>query len=276
MILFVKRGESSGLTWKKGSRETRIAGFDGLIMLRVENISKTYKDGTEALKEVSFTAAPGEFVVILGKSGSGKSTLLRCINRLVEPSEGSVFLGDDEITGASPPALRRLRREIGMVFQQYNLVNRLTVWTNAMTGDLGILPSWMGLVGHFPRVTIDRAQVHLERVGVGDKANSRADNLSGGQQQRVGIARALIQNPQLILADEPVSSLDPASAKTIMDLLREINEKNGVTIICNLHLPELAREYGQRLLVLKKGKIVFDGSPKKIDQTMLETFYDSS
>ena len=245
-------------------------------MLRVENISKTYRDGIEALKGVSFNAAPGEFVVILGKSGSGKSTLLRCINRLIEPTEGKIFLGDEEVTAASPSVLRALRRKIGMVFQQYNLVDRLSVWTNTMTGDLGALSSWMGLVGYFPRASIDRAQGHLERVGVRDKANSRADNLSGGQQQRVGIARALIQNPQIILADEPVSSLDPASAKTIMDLLREINEKNRVTIICNLHLPDLAREYGQRLLVLKRGKIVFDGSPEKVSKVMLEAFYESS
>jgi len=244
-------------------------------MLRVKNLSKTYKDGTEALQGVSFTVETGEFVVILGKSGSGKSTLLRCVNRLVEPTEGRVFLGEDEITSASPSALRILRRRIGMVFQQYNLVNRLTAWTNTMTGDLGSLSSWMGLVGYFPRELIDRAQSHLERVGIGDKINGRADILSGGQQQRVGIARALMQNPRLILVDEPVSSLDPASAKSIMDLLREINEKHGVTILCSLHLPDLAREYGHRVMVLKQGKIAFDGVPKKLNTTMIESFYES-
>lgn len=242
-------------------------------MLRVEKLSKTYEDGTEALRSVSFTAEPGEFIVILGKSGSGKSTLLRCVNRLVEPTQGRVFLGDDEITGASPFVLRTLRRKIGMIFQQYNLVDRLTVWTNTMTGDLGTLSSWMGLVGYFPKESINRALGHLERVGVGDKVNGRADTLSGGQQQRVGIARALMQNPQLILADEPVSSLDPASAKSIMDLLREINEKNGVTIICNLHLPDLAREYAHRVLALKQGEIVFDGAPEDLDEKTVETFY---
>jgi len=224
-------------------------------MLRVNNLSKTYKDGTEALKGVSFSAESGEFIVILGKSGSGKSTLLRCVNRLVEPTEGRVFLGDDEITGA---------------------INRLTAWTNAMTGDLGSLSPWMSLVGYFPRETIDRAQSHLERVGISDKVNGRADTLSGGQQQRVGIARALMQNPQLILVDEPVSSLDPASAKSIMDLLREINEKNGVTILCSLHIPDLAQKYGHRVIVLKRGKIAFDGAPKKINETMIESFYKSS
>ena len=245
-------------------------------MLKLDNLSKTYKDGTVALNRVTFTAKTGDFIVILGKSGSGKSTLLRCVNRLVEPSEGRVFLGDDEITGVSPSVLMALRRGIGMVFQQYNLINRLTAWTNTLTGDLGSLSSWMGLFGYFPRESIEHAQTHLERVGVGDKANSRADNLSGGQQQRVGIARALIQNPQLILADEPVSSLDPASAKTIMDLLREINEKNGVTILCSLHIPDLAQKYGHRVIVLKRGKIAFDGAPKKINETMIESFYKSS
>jgi len=247
-----------------------------MTILRVENISKTYNNGTQALKGVTFNVVPGEFVAVLGKSGSGKSTLLRCINRLVEPTKGSVFLGDDEITGASPSALRLLRREIGMIFQQYNLVNRLTVWTNAMAGDLGVLPSWMGLAGYFPRTSINRAQSHLERVGLADKVHGRADNLSGGEQQRVGIARALVQEPQLILADEPVSSLDPVSAKTIMDLLLEINQKNGVTIICNLHLPDLARQYAQRLLVLREGEIVFDGAPKQIDSSKLEAFYELS
>ena len=243
-------------------------------MLRIKNLSKTYKDKTEALKGVSFTVKPGEFIVILGKSGSGKSTLLRCVNRLVEPTEGEIFLGEDQITGAKPSVLMALRRRIGMVFQQYNLVDRLTSWTNAMTGDLGSLSSWMGLVGYFPRESVDRAQHHLDCVGVSDKLNSRADTLSGGQQQRVGIARALMQDPQLILVDEPVSSLDPTTAKSIMNLLREINETKGVTILCSLHLPDLAREYGHRVIVLKKGKIVFDGAPKKLNETMIESFYE--
>ena len=239
-------------------------------MLKLDNLSKTYKDGTVALNRVTFTAKPGDFIVILGKSGSGKSTLLRCVNRLVEPTAGRVFLGDDEITGTNPSTLRELRQKIGMVFQHYNLINRLTAWTNVMTGDLGILASWMGLIGYFPRDSIDRAQSYLGRVGVSDKVNSRADTLSGGQQQRVGIARTLMQNPQLILADEPVSSLDPATTQSIMNLLREINEKSGVTILCSLHLPDLARQYGDRVVVLNKGEIAFDGDPKNLDQSMLE------
>ena len=245
-------------------------------MFKIDKLSKTYKDGTLALDGVSFVANPGEFIVILGRSGSGKSTLLRCVNRLVEPTEGRVFLGDHEITGANPSALMALRRKIGMVFQHYNLINRLTAWTNALTGCLGFLPLWMSLVGYFPRELTNHALSHLERVGVCDKVNSRVDNLSGGQQQRVGIARALVQNPKLILVDEPVSSLDPTSAKSIMDLLREINEKNGVTILCSLHLPDLAKEYGHRVIVLKNGEVAFDGTPEKINKNMLELFYESS
>ena len=243
-------------------------------MLRISNLSKTYDSETKALTGVSFNAEPGEFIVVLGESGSGKSTLLRCINRLVEPTEGRIFFDNNEITGANQSALRIFRRGIGMVFQNYNLINRLTAWTNVMTGYLGSIPAWMGLFGYFPRESINLAQSHLERVGISDKINSRADTLSGGQQQRVGIARALMQNPQLILVDEPVSSLDPASAKNIMDLLREINQKNGAIILCSLHLPDLAKQYGHRIIFLKDGKIVFDGVPDKFNETMIESFYD--
>ncbi|MCH8156533.1 MAG: phosphonate ABC transporter ATP-binding protein [Nitrospinae bacterium] len=245
-------------------------------MLRVEKLSKTYPDGTVAIKEVSFAVKPGEFVVVLGKSGSGKSTLFRCINRLVEPSGGQVYLDGREITGAGPADLRALRRRIGMIFQQYNLVRRMSVLTNVLTGRLGYLSPWMGVVGHFPGEAVVRAHEHLGRVDIGNKAGQRADALSGGQQQRVGIARALMQDPELILADEPVSSLDPASARGIMDLLKEINEKNGVTILCNLHLPALAREYGHRILALKAGEMVFDGAPGNLDEKTIEAFYGSA
>ncbi len=245
-------------------------------MLRVEQLSKVYPDGTKALKDVSFTVKPGEFLTILGKSGSGKSTLLRCINRLVEPTSGHVYLGDQEITGAGSASLRKMRRRIGMIFQQYNLVDRVSVSTNTLTGRLGYLSPWMSLAGHFPRESVGCAHEHLNRVGIGDKAGRRADALSGGQQQRVGIARALMQSPDLLLADEPVSSLDPASARTIMELLKEINEKNGVTLLCNLHLPDLACEYGHRVLALRAGELVFDGLPERLDEQTIETFYGSS
>ena len=245
-------------------------------MLRVKNLSKTYKDGTEALKGVSFTVEPGEFVVLLGKSGSGKSTLLRCVNRLVEPTEGRIFLGDNEITGASPSALMALRREIGMVFQQYNLINRLTAWTNVMTGDLGSLPSWMGLVGYFPGELIGRAQNHLARVGISDKANGRADTLSGGQQQRVGIARALMQRPKLFLVDEPTSSLDPKIGREIMDLMSRLTAEEHIPMLISVHDLSLSQAYSNRIVGLQDGKKVLDSKTSDVDTDILENIYQDA
>lgn len=242
-------------------------------MLRIEKLSKTYANGTQALKEVSFNVKAGEFVVILGKSGSGKSTLLRCINRLVEPTGGRIFLGEQEITGAGSRRLRHLRRKTGMIFQQYNLVARASVLTNVLTGRLGFLFAWAGWINYFPRDAVRQAQGKLKALGLDAKGGQRADALSGGQQQRVGIARALMQQPEIILADEPVSSLDPATSISIMDILRDINRKEGVTLLCNLHLPELAREYGDRVLALKDGQIVYDGGPENLDQAMAEKIY---
>jgi phosphonate transport system ATP-binding protein len=244
-------------------------------MLRIENLSKSYPNGTHALKGVSFEVQAGEFVVILGKSGSGKSTLLRCINRLVEPTGGRIFLGDQEVTGASPWQLRRLRRTTGMIFQQYNLVPRLSVLTNVLTGRLGYLPSWAGWMNHFPKDSVLKAEGKLQALGLDEKTGQRADTLSGGQQQRVGIARALMQEPEIILADEPVSSLDPVTSIAIMDILRDINKKKGVTVLCNLHLPELAREYGDRVLALKEGEMVYDGGPENLDQKMAGEIYET-
>lgn len=245
-------------------------------MLRIEALEKTYDNGTQALRKVSLNVEPGEFVVILGKSGSGKSTLLRCINRLVEPTGGKIFLGEQEITSASPRHLRRLRRKIGMVFQQYNLVPRSSVLTNALAGNLGELSSWAGLINYFPKNSILRAKEHLNGLGLGAKDEQRADTLSGGQQQRVGIARALMQQPDIILADEPVSSLDPATSRTIMRILQEINQKKGVTILCNLHLPELAREFGDRILALKAGRVIYDGAPGLLDHKLESQLYESN
>ncbi len=242
-------------------------------MLRIEDLSKTYANGTQALKGVSFNVQAGEFVVILGKSGSGKSTLLRCINRLVEPTGGRIIMGEQEVTGASPRQLRRLRRKIGMIFQQYNLVTRLSVLTNVLTGRLGFLSSWAGCINYFPHDSILRAQDKLQALGLDEKGGQRADTLSGGQQQRVGIARVLMQHPEIILADEPVSSLDPATTIAIMDILRDINKKDGVTILCNLHLPELARKYGDRVLALKDGQMVYDEDPENLDQAVVDNIY---
>lgn len=243
-------------------------------IVRVENLEKIYPDGTRALKGLSFSVKPGDFVAILGKSGSGKSTLLRCINRLVEPTKGRIFFRDQEITSANPAQLRRLRRKIGMIFQQYNLVKQSSVLTNVLAGRLGYLPGWAGLFNYFPREVVIMGKQILKSMEV-EKVFQRADQLSGGQQQRVGIARALMQKPEIILADEPVSSLDPASARTIMNILADINRKRGVTLLCNLHSPDLALAYGSRILGMQEGRLVFDGSPDQWNSALAARVYGS-
>ncbi|MBI4382864.1 MAG: phosphonate ABC transporter ATP-binding protein [Nitrospinae bacterium] len=235
-------------------------------MLRVEELRKTFEDGTRALDGVSFELQRGEFVAALGASGSGKSTLLRCVNRLVEPTSGRVFFDGQEVTGAPPGRLRTMRRKIGMVFQDYNLVKRVSVLTNVLTGRLGYTPALAGFVNYFSKACVGRALDNLERLGLLDKSYQRVETLSGGQQQRVGIARALMQEPVLILADEPVSSLDPASARAILDILAEINARDGATVLCNLHQPGLARQYARRIIALKKGRKVFDGEAGAFDE----------
>ena len=256
-------------------RPNNINSYENLLksMLKIEKLAKTYPNGTQAIKEISFHVEAGEFVVILGKSGSGKSTLLRCVNRLVEPTGGRIFLGEREVTGAGPRQLRGLRRKTGMIFQQYNLVARSSVLTNVLTGRLGYLSSLRGWINNFPRDSVLQAEEKLQAMGLDEKAGQRADTLSGGQQQRVGILRALMQRPEIILADEPVSSLDPATTIAIMDILRAINKKEGVTILCNLHLPELARKYGDRVLALKDGQMVYDGDPGNLDQAVVDNIY---
>jgi phosphonate transport system ATP-binding protein len=242
-------------------------------MLRLEKVSKTYGDGTRALRDVSLKIEAGEFVVILGKSGAGKSTLLRCINRLVEPTSGKIFFEEQEVTAMDGKRLRSLRQKIGMIFQSYNLVSRMSVRTNVLSGALGRTSAWSALINYFGKDEIAAAQNNLERLEIGDKSGQRADQLSGGQQQRVGIARALMQHPKIILADEPVSSLDPSTSRTILDILRRINREDGVTVLCNLHLPELAREYAQRLIAMKEGEVVYDGSPESLTPKMSDQLY---
>ena len=244
-------------------------------MLKIEKLYKTYDSNTFALQDVSIAVDPGEFVVVLGKSGSGKSTLLRCINRLVEPTSGKIFIDDKEITGASQSHLRQLRKKIGMVFQQYNLVERFSVQTNVLAGKLASISNTASLLNLFPKTDVDKSRQILNRLGLTGKELQRADKLSGGQQQRVGLARVLMQNPQLILADEPVSSLDPATSIQIMDLLAEFNKKDGVAVICNLHLPSLAKEYGSRIIVLSQGRIVYDGPPTQLSESKLSSFYNN-
>jgi phosphonate transport system ATP-binding protein len=242
-------------------------------MLRVENLTKVYPTGTVALKDVSFDVPDGEFMVVIGLSGSGKSTLLRCINRLIEPTSGRIIWDDLDITAASQTQMRLIRRQIGMVFQQFNLVKRSKVITNVLSGRLGYVNPWASMLGLWPASEKERATKAMERVGIAEKANNRADALSGGQQQRVGIARALMQEPRLILADEPVASLDPVLAHTILQYLEELNKADGATVICSLHFLDLVHRYATRVIALKDGVKVFEGLPKEIDRQRFKEIY---
>lgn len=241
--------------------------------LRVEHLVKVYPDGTRAIHDLSFDVAPGEFVVVIGLSGSGKSTLMRCINRLIEPTSGKIFVDDLDITALPHEQLPRHRQHIGMIFQQFNLVKRSSVLTNVLTGRLGYLPPAWALLNYFPPAEVARAMGNLTRVGIPEKARVRADQLSGGQQQRVGIARALMQEPTLILADEPVASLDPATSHSVLKYVEEFNKKDGVTVLCALHFLSLARRYGTRIVGLKAGELVFDGLPSQIDARRFKEVY---
>jgi phosphonate transport system ATP-binding protein len=241
-------------------------------MLRIQNVSKTYPSGTQALKNVSFDVKEGEFMVVIGLSGSGKSTLLRCINRLIDPTEGKILWDDLDITAAPPAGLRQIRRKIGMVFQQFNLVKRSSVMTNVLSGRLGYVNPWMSLIGLWPADEKKRAIKALERVGIADKAGERADALSGGQQQRVGVARALMQDPKLILADEPVASLDPVLSHSILQYLEQLN-KEGITVICSLHFLDLVHRYATRVVALKDGIKVFEGSAQEINRAKFKEIY---
>jgi len=208
-------------------------------MLEIKNLTKVYDGGTQALTDVSFSVKPGEFLAVIGLSGSGKSTLLRCINRLIEPTEGQIIWNGEDITAASQDEMLRIRRKIGMIFQHFNLVSRSKVITNVLAGRLGYVNPAMSLLNRFPKSDRDMAIKQLNRVSIADQAHKRADELSGGQQQRVGIARAMVQEPDIILADEPVASLDPVLAHSIMQYLETINQEDGVMVLCSLHFLDL-------------------------------------
>jgi phosphonate transport system ATP-binding protein len=241
--------------------------------VRIEHLTKIYPDGTHALDDVTFEVQPGDFLVIIGLSGSGKSTLMRCINRLIEPTSGKIYIDDIEVTALGLDELRRLRRQIGMIFQQFNLVKRSSVLTNVLAGRLGYVPPGWALTNYFPSELKLKAMANLSRVGIPEKANTRADQLSGGQQQRVGIARALMQEPRLILADEPVASLDPATSHSVLKYIEEMNKGDGITVLCALHFLSLARRYGTRLIALKGGRIVYTGYPQDIDEVRFKEIY---
>jgi phosphonate transport system ATP-binding protein len=242
-------------------------------LVSIRDLVKVYPTGTRALDGIDLDIERREFVVLIGLSGSGKSTLLRCINRLVEPTSGTVMFEDADVTAARGAQLRRIRRRIGMIFQQFNLVRRSTVFANVLAGRLGYRPTWRTILGRPTRLDVQQVFENLGRVGIADRAFSRADALSGGQQQRVGIARALMQEPELMLADEPVASLDPATSHSVMKYLEEINKKDGITVICSLHFLSLARRYGTRVIALKDGRIAFDGKPAEIDERRFKEIY---
>lgn len=245
-------------------------------ILQVRDLEKTYENGVKALKGVSFDVKEGEFLVIIGLSGSGKSTLLRCINNLHQPTGGQILFKDRDITNLTKKESRTLRSEIGMIFQHFNLIPRYSVLKNALTGALYRTKTFSSLFGIFTKEDKDKALNFLSLVGIREKAHVRADQLSGGQQQRVSIARALTQGPEILLADEPVASLDPATCHVVMDYLKKVNRELGLTVVCNLHFLSLVRQYADRVIALKDGELVYEGDPKNIDQSWFEEIYGES
>lgn len=244
-------------------------------LLQVNNVSKEYKGGTKALKNVNFSVKEGEFISIIGPSGAGKSTLLRCINRLIETTEGKVIFNNMDVGLIKKKELRSLRTQIGMIFQHYNLVNRLSVIENVLHGRLGYKSTIAGVIGRYTEEEKIQAFKMLEKLGLEDQAYKRCDQLSGGQKQRVGIARALIQNPKLILCDEPIASLDPNAAKIIMDHLKAINKEMGITCILNLHQVDVALKYSDRIIGINGGETVFNGKPSEITKEQVHEIYGS-
>ena len=247
--------------------------FTGHHMLIIENLTKIYDNGYKALDNINLEIPDGQFVSIIGLSGSGKSTLLRCINRLIEPTSGRIIWNGVDVTKASDEEVRLIRRKIGMIFQQFNLVKRSKVITNVLQGRLGYVNPVYSFFNYFPKKDREEALKNLERVGIREQAYKRASALSGGQQQRVGIARALMQTPSLMLADEPVASLDPATSHSVMKYLELLNKEDGITVLCSLHFLSLARAYADRVIALKGGVVQFDGLPKDINEDRFREIY---
>jgi phosphonate transport system ATP-binding protein len=242
-------------------------------MLRLENLEKRYQTGDLALKSINIEIPKGQVMALIGPSGAGKSTLIRCVNRLVEPTSGKVYLGDLELTHLGSSALRRARRRMGMIFQEYALVERLSVMENVLSGRLGYVGFWRSFLRKFPQSDIDEAFNLLERVGLDHMANKRADELSGGQRQRVGICRALIQNPDLLLVDEPTASLDPKTSRQIMRLICELCDERQLAAIINIHDVLLAQMFARRVVGLQLGTIVYDGPPENLTSEVLTDIY---
>jgi len=244
-------------------------------LLKVNDVSKDYKGGTKALKKINFSVKEGEFISIIGPSGAGKSTLLRCINRMIDTTEGKVIFNNIDVGMVKKKELRSLRTQIGMIFQHYNLVDRLSVIENVLHGRLGYKSTIAGVIGKYTEEEKIQAFKMLEKLGLEDQAYKRCDQLSGGQKQRVGIARALVQNPKLILCDEPIASLDPNASKIIMDHLKNINKEMGITCILNLHQVDVALKYSDRIIGINGGKTVFNGKPSDITKEQIHEIYGS-
>ncbi|GMG85384.1 phosphonate ABC transporter ATP-binding protein [Paralimibaculum aggregatum] len=242
-------------------------------MLKLEQLEKTYRTGDKALTGIDLTVPDGQVLALIGPSGAGKSTLIRCINRLVEPTAGRVWLDDLELTRLSATGLRNARRQMGMIFQEYALVERLTVMENVLSGRLGYVGFWRSYLRRYPQADVDEAFRLLDRVGLLAMADKRADELSGGQRQRVGICRALIQNPKLLLVDEPTASLDPKTSRQIMRLICELCAERGLAAIINIHDVALAQRFVQRVVGLRAGSIAFDGAPDRLSPEVLTSIY---
>lgn len=242
-------------------------------MLRIQSLTKRYPTGDVALQSVNLEVPDGQVMALIGPSGAGKSTLIRCINRLVEPTSGQIYLNELELSSLGSGALRRARRRMAMIFQEYALVERLTVMENVLSGQLGYVNFWQSWFRKFPQGTVDEAFRLLERVGLGQFPDKRADALSGGQRQRVGIARALLQNPDILLVDEPTASLDPKTARQIMRLICELAQERGLSVIVNMHDVPLAQQFSQRIVGLQAGGIVYDGLPSSLTEQALTQIY---
>ena len=242
-------------------------------MLKLENLTKRYNTGDLALQGIDLSIPNGQVLALIGPSGAGKSTLIRCINRLVEPTNGSAILNEVNLTKLSSRALRKSRRKMGMIFQEYALVERLTVMENVLSGRLGYVGFWKSFLRRFPKKDVNEAFRLLDRVGLLEMADKRADELSGGQRQRVGICRALIQDPDLLLVDEPTASLDPKTSRQIMRLINELCQERGLTAIINIHDVLLAQMFSQRIVGLALGNIVYDGSPEGLTPEVLTKIY---
>lgn len=242
-------------------------------LLTIKNLEKVYPNGVVALKGVSFNVQAGEFLVVIGLSGSGKSTLLKCINHLIEPTSGQILFEGKEITHVRDEEVQQIRQQMAMIFQNFNLIERHSVLSNVLMGALKRTSTLRSILGFYSASDEAKAMEYLKLVGIEEKAYFRASQLSGGQKQRVAVARALMQNPKILLADEPVASLDPATCHVVMDYLKKINRELGLTVICNLHFLSLVRQYASRVVALKGGRIVYEGAPQEIDEKWFEKIY---